>query len=353
MLSFILGIITTLLLFYLALIFESTGFATAAFSLLFVIVMAALYLIYIKKRTEGRLEFPIAITEKNSPVRLMTIIRNYSRLPIAKTVVYIEYGSNMSAKRFKTKITLEGIKPGKFKHPKLLSALAAGGYDFKITKLKLYDLTGLFHVKKKRGGSSVLTVLPELREVPVTIGESVRNFVLSAGSFDDIKTGNEAGDTYEIREFRDGDRLQTIHWKMSAKADELMVKQTHQQSACPVVLLLYPGNMSNEDTSEWAAAISFSLTDRKCPHYASWYSKTTGDIIRIRIEDEESFYLFLISYISDCAYTAPAELKDIYNDKYKSEGFMHMIIPLGDGSVIVDEDTIYADKPEELELILN
>lgn len=49
--------------------------------------------------------------------------------------------------------------------------------------------------------------------------------------------GMVSTDIKEIREYRPGDRLQRIHWKLSAKLDDLFVKEMANTSALSIVLL--------------------------------------------------------------------------------------------------------------------
>ena len=49
--------------------------------------------------------------------------------------------------------------------------------------------------------------------------------------------GSVSGEVKEIREYQPGDRLQRIHWKLSAKMDDLFVKEMSHTSAVAVTLL--------------------------------------------------------------------------------------------------------------------
>lgn len=49
--------------------------------------------------------------------------------------------------------------------------------------------------------------------------------------------GNVSSDVKEIREYRPGDRLQRVHWKLSAKLDDLFVKEMAHTSSLSIVIL--------------------------------------------------------------------------------------------------------------------
>lgn len=63
---------------------------------------------------------------------------------------------------------------------------------------------------------------------------------------DEADTRAALGGSYELREYRDGDTLKQVHWKLSAKLDRLMVRE-------PLTALraaLTPGG-DLDGTEEW------------------------------------------------------------------------------------------------------
>ena len=49
-----------------------------------------------------------------------------------------------------------------------------------------------------------------------------------ADVYDDFRPGNDSSEIFDVREFRDGDKIQSIHWKLSAKMQELVVREDSQ-----------------------------------------------------------------------------------------------------------------------------
>jgi hypothetical protein len=77
--------------------------------------------------------------------------------------------------------------------------------------------------------SVTMTVLPNLSPSTPDLSES------SGGSEDEVeenqKKGYTSSEVLDIREYIPGDKLNAIHWKLSAKAGELMVKEYESMSA--------------------------------------------------------------------------------------------------------------------------
>ena len=110
---------------------------------------------------------------------------------------------------------------------------------------------------------------------------------------------------------------------------------------------------------EIAASLSFGLLDRRVPHFVAWMSEETGDIRRIRIDDEESFYLFLSFYLSDEMKHSDKEIREVYRERYKNELYRKdicvntqlEIFQNGELLTKLDVENI-EDECEKLELLL-
>ena len=131
-----------------------------------------------------------------------------------------------------------------------------------------------------------------------------------------------------------------------------MVKEHSLPKSCPIVLLIPPGTCGSEEMLELVAGISFSLMDMKCPHYAAWYSARRKDIVRVRVESEESFYVFLTACMRDCAVNESIDMLEKYREKYRGENFLHVLMPLGEKVLMIDGVAQEHTGPQSLELVL-
>lgn len=94
-----------------------------------------------------------------------------------------------------------------------------GSYTYKLTWLYVYDLFGLFRSKTNLNKTCELLVkpVPSMPEImPDMYGFKAKNLRRSKQPNSEI---------YDIREYQIGDSIRSIHWKMSAKKDSLLVKE--------------------------------------------------------------------------------------------------------------------------------
>jgi uncharacterized protein (DUF58 family) len=123
-------------------------------------------------------------------------------------------------------------------------------------EIKPKDLMGFFRLKKTSDSGVEITVLPQI------IGEvSADKASLSQGmleSEESSKRGNDFSDVQEIREYIPGDKLMSIHWKLSAKRDILMVKDRVSMSDRQMVVLPELSKQSAPDLNG-VLAVTYTL----------------------------------------------------------------------------------------------
>lgn len=63
-----------------------------------------------------------------------------------------------------------------------------------------------------------LSIMPKITLVMIEVGLASRYFQGEAEVYDD-KTGGDVYRVFQIRSFQPGDKIQNIHWKLSAKEE--------------------------------------------------------------------------------------------------------------------------------------
>ena len=86
------------------------------------------------------------------------------------------------------------------------------------------DLFGLWRSVSVPCGPEFVTVEPRLFLPAVTLVENTT--VVSDGEqYSQTRPGSDPSETFAIREYRPGDPIRQIHWKLSQKTDELMLRE--------------------------------------------------------------------------------------------------------------------------------
>lgn len=356
------------LCFYLGILYTNTVMLTIGYALLLLLGVSLLELIYRFFTLKCYIDVPISMSEGERPIQAVIKVRNKGFLPAGKVEVRIVSRNMFQKKGRALEVSIPNVSIGECRHSVKMEIKGAGCHDILLTRMKVYSVTGLIYLSRKCRDFSSVLIMPRVHSAGVQITESVRNFLGDADVYDDFRPGHDSGETFEIRAYREKDKLQSIHWKLSAKMDDLMVKENSMPKACAVVLLLElrpwkKGKRKKYELEansylELVASLSFALMDAQCPHFVAWFSREKEAIRRIRVDDEESFYLFLDAYLREVI-PMNKSMREEYRRDYRNEWYLYDITvneklelyKNGEFLTKLDEKKI-KDECEKLELIL-
>lgn len=310
---------------YIAFMYQSASMMVLFFAETALFVVAFVSLVFRCFRIRGYVEVPVGIAERGRESLVKLVLTNRCLLPVNKVVARIVVKDLMRGKKKKYRMTMPVLPKGESEHIQMVSFLGTGSYEVCLKKLQIYDITGLlcYNIRMKKQG--LVQVLPEMHDVPVRLTPATRNFYGEADVYDENMPGHDNSETFQVREYRAGDRLQNVHWKLTAKQEELMVKDYSLPKACPVLLFLSyrPGKRHQLlPFLEAVVSLSFSIMDAGCPHYVVWYDGTEQDVMRLRVDDEESLYYMTGVLMKNHWVRCREDIRLRYQNKYRQEPYV-------------------------------
>lgn len=99
-----------------------------------------------------------------------------------------------------------------------------GRLEFTLEAYRIFDLFGLIPFTRGCALREAALVLPQEADSS-WIEELVRTPDPEGVDFSENRPGFDPSETFAIRDYQQGDRLKMIHWKLSGKLDQLMVKE--------------------------------------------------------------------------------------------------------------------------------
>lgn len=347
---------------YIAILYESTAFTLLGFTLLFLMLLSMGYLFYEKKSLRVTMNMLPALADRQKPIYVSARATHRYRGCHGRIMVQVAISREGHRARRCKWLREEYEKPTRGKEKSsveqsfsvLLSVAQAGNYEIRLRKIRIYDLTGLFCVEQRRavrGERAMLAVLPPFYLMRIRLSEAVRSFAGDAEVYDSLRSGTDSSELLQLRPFRDGDKLRNIHWKLSAKADELLVRENSRPRGCPVAVLAETAGNFQETRLQCAASLSFCLLDLDCPHYVAWYSGYQQDVVRMRVDDEESFYETFLYLLREEGgnRVSSADLQARYREKYGGEPVLHHIRVTAGPCICVDSQEAVCLKASALE----
>lgn len=352
-------------LVYTGVIYNSAAIIVLAFSLGALLLLSYLYAFCMLLAVHCRIQIPISMAEQGGSAWIEAVTVNRSPCQLPKLQYILRYGNVLSRRRKRMTVWTEAGAKETGKMSAEITCRHGGCYSFRLRKVRIYGWFGIIYVTKYIQSEAQLNVMPQIVPLNVRVGEASRHFMGEAEVHDDRSGGDDVTEVFQIRPFREGDRLQSIHWKLSAKEDELMVKENSLPLGCPVVILLElqsnPGILSAErrlaQFFETVLSLSFALMEQKCSHYIAWFSHREQDVVRVRVDKEEKVYYALLMLYGSLQNTAAKRgrnrwvrehmgaagrhgIRELYQEKYRGETWITEIRVAVSGEVTLNGEAV-------------
>lgn len=185
-----------------------------------------------------------------------------------------------------------------------------GCYQLHLIQVECFDYLHFFHFEKS------VTLQKEIVIHPKTANDITFDSAAFGEGFDEFEETDAKGlvssNVTDIREYIPGDRLQRIHWKLSAKIKKLMVKENEQTSSNQFTILVElflpsPESPILEQSLSHACSIAYELLKQGETFFFCYYSCFEEDFTKHLIHSKEDFEQALLN----CFYQIP----------YKDENF--------------------------------
>ena len=176
-----------------------------------------------------------------------------------------------------------------------------GCIRFALNSWKSFDFFGICSRKRKTELCSCTVVMPEKQKQDFSF-LTKEGFDMESFRYSGSRPGDDPGETFDIREYREGDSIRQIHWKLTGKMDRLMIRE----KSFPVddtVLILAEAFLPEKDPgtaqtlAEVFAAVLSSFMEQGISCQAGVYDGSTGrfyiEKLRIQEDYENILYLFL------------------------------------------------------------
>lgn len=171
--------------------------------------------------------------QKGDPCAFALTVRNRTILPFPFLELHISLPQE-NAVRCKTQVSPLSLSPRASVCLKdTVTFRYRGSYRIAVTELYAYDLLRLFRVRVPVTASSAVSILPRLPVRAPHLAAAVADRDQQDGRSTTVVGYAELAD---IRPYRVGDPLNSIHWKLSAKEGDYVVKEQRAGDRAEVVL---------------------------------------------------------------------------------------------------------------------
>jgi len=308
----------------------------------------------------------VHVAGKDEPIPVTLQIKNPTIFPIPYLRINATYRNLYSSNEL-AKVIFASVESGS--SSKIICNMSsnyAGNIVINLKSYRIYDYLKLFSLKKKLDCTLKAAVLPRYYELEAI--DSTYKITVESDNYSSYKSGDDPSEVHEIREYREGDRPQRIHWKLSIKLDRLMIKEFSDPIDCLDIIfisLCFPDGANTlyhiDSILECVLSISYTFLLRRNPHYIAWYDAAGGICRRVRVEHEKDFYDAVDGLLNLKPYHTDNDSLMVYLAQFPQEQYTDFIYITG-GAVVsqleklaytkaIDRQMILLSEPELIEQI--
>ena len=276
--------------------------------------------------------------DKNVKTDVSVEMKNDSLIPVPSCRCSLSCENVLTKEKQEIPMSQSFLPRGKSSGGLTLTERFCGREDISIVDAVISDPVGLFSRKQQLAGQSSVYVMPEVKEIEIP-SEYLDSYDMESYSYSQVKKGNDTGEVFGIREYAEGDSPKQIHWKLSAKLGEMMVKIPSFPIENKLVVLLDNSiaegvQLSPEVRSglvELFFSVSHSLLKKNITHSLGWCDHKTGAFIVRRIENDSDMWAAVPEALS--AGIEQSRLSTVYRflESSGEEHFTnHFIVSAGD-----------------------
>lgn len=283
--------------------------------------------VFEKKQVNGQIEMKKTMLEQNENCNMQVRVRNRLRWPMpVKLQVSCRNIADCTEKKMKYKICLDG--GGEQTIPCEWKPETCGKIEISIRKIVCYDMLGIFGVSKRPKEKVSATVIPKPYPVNLVISSRTKWFPVDGESYAQDRNGEDNAEIYDVREYQAGDRMQKVHWKLSARENTLYIKEfSYPLGAAVVVLLEEDGLRHGVDGTFMEAVVSVltALFEQECAYYVAWKKKEEDELTRVLVRKEEELYACINEILEFSQKCLEQNVEERYRYSYRNDAYSTIV----------------------------
>jgi len=198
-----------------------------------------------------------------------------------------------------------------------------GAVRIRVENFLIFDPLGLFSYKIACSIQHHIIAQPIGTVVDIPLLDNAPG--LDSDEYSTSKAGMDVSETYAIREYRPGDPIRSIHWKLSEKLDKVMVREFGLPIGNSVLLVLGVSIDAEVSPAGWDAtgelfySMGLALLRESIRTTVGWQNEETGGFTIVKLHGPED----ALAAMEDCFLTVA---KNEMPDNFIHIGFEHIIV---------------------------
>lgn len=303
-----------------------------------VLLFGALLTFACGKRCSASLTAPDSVG-KGEIIAIELTISNPSLLPVCRCEAVLECSNILTGEQMEIPVSFGMWPKGSAGIRAEVEVSYCGRLSCRIREGEIRDLFSIYRARRKLQAGAEIYIMPQIGEAALS-PEEMYAYNMESYRYSPFKKGNDPGDTFGIREYEEGDSPKNIHWKLTGKLGNLMVRELGLPVENSIMLLLEKGMEGEtpltaeqrDKAAELFLSLSHTLLDHQIIHFAGWQDYRTGQFISRRIAGREDLWA-MTGLLMETPYQEDPVPVQIHYLEYDSETrFAHYLCVTADGS---------------------
>lgn len=176
-----------------------------------------------------------------------------------------------------------------------------GCVKVQFSSWKCNDFFHVFSVRRQAVAEGCTVIMPEKQNSDFSF-LTREGFDMESFRYSGNRPGDDQGETYDIREYQPGDSIRQIHWKLSGKLDDIMIREKSFPVDDTVLILAEAFQAEREPrraetVAEVLSAIIRDFMEKKIPCQVGIYDRNTGKFRQEKVRTEEDHEHILYSFL--------------------------------------------------------
>ena len=274
------GVCCLLLWVGLVIFLSGTAGKIAGITLVLMLAIAVIYDYNLPSEVSAHLIIP-AYGEKEERLTGNIYVHNASWIPILSGRVFLRVKKTITreTEEFSMEIKAGARKDGKVTF--LMDADYMGFLEISILRVEIYSFFGCIKKVTRSNLVKEVMILPRTTELHFP----VENSGIACSFFDEAEGGRKGdgpGEYFGIRPYTDGDSMKQIHWKLTGKTDEYMVKEIEvPMMRMPLIFLETRVEKTDAAMIDGLLEAFFSISQHMAQegqkHCLCWHDRQSGE----------------------------------------------------------------------------
>lgn len=274
--------------------------------------------------------------EKGETVRGRVVFNNLGYLPYGRVSGKLS-SENLLTREVETILVNGALSPkGENRLAMKIKSEYAGRILVALTDVRVYDVFCLTFRRVKKESYAKMMILPSFLESnPLIFAEGNATEDLFQTEYDDQVKGGDYSEIFQYRDYEKGDSLHRIHWKLSSKLGELVVKEGSKPVPKSILLLLstsigeeklFSSPKTRDAVLETLMAVSQGLLLQSIPHGMAFQDQKEKIFVHTLLEYEEDLSSFLPRLLSVGELQEKKSALEHYQDHLEEFAYDHVIL---------------------------